>query len=88
MPLITFFFDERSRLFFYYYFILNACCIGLGEPSFQFFAYLGTGLVSARRRARGPAEARAAPLLWQFRVLGASSWQSDPVLGSADSPLC
>lgn len=86
MPLITFFFDERSRLFFFFY-VLNACCIGLGEPSFQFLAYLGTGLVSARRRARGPAEARAAPLLWQFGVLGASSWWSDPVLGSADSPL-
>lgn len=28
-------------------FLENACCIGLGESSFQFFAYFGTSCVSA-----------------------------------------
>lgn len=42
ISLITFHFDERSRHFFE-----SACCIGLGEASFQFFAYFGRGCVSS-----------------------------------------
>lgn len=42
ISLITFYFDERSRHFF------GKCLfIGLGESSFQFFAYFGTSCVSA-----------------------------------------
>lgn len=74
IPLITFYFDERSRLFFSFSFFLfflflNVCCIELGEPSFPFFAYFGISHVSARRQAQGPAGAHA-PLSSGFGVPG------------------
>lgn len=71
IPLITFYFDERSRLFFFLlsFLFLNVCCIGLGEPSFPFFAYFGISHVSAQRRAQGPAGAHA-PLGSGFGVPG------------------